>query len=78
MNEGDLITLLNVFTAYVKKGESKRWCTEHFLNHRALKRASEIRTRMEKLLVKFDVPLVSSEGNVIMFVIMSMQTCSLI
>ncbi|XP_068232398.1 probable ATP-dependent RNA helicase DHX35 [Palaemon carinicauda] len=64
VDEGDLITLLNVFTAYVKKKESKHWCSEHFLNHRALKRASEIRKRMEKLITKFEVPLTSSEGGV--------------
>ncbi|KAK7083978.1 ATPdependent RNA helicase [Halocaridina rubra] len=64
VSEGDLITLLNVFTAYIKKGENKRWCSEHFLNHRALRRAAEIRRRMEKLLTNFNIRLVSCEGHV--------------
>ncbi|XP_047489754.1 probable ATP-dependent RNA helicase DHX35 [Penaeus chinensis] len=64
VNEGDLITLLNVFTAYVKHGESKQWCVKNFLNHRALRRASEIRGRMEKLIVNFEIPLKSCAGGV--------------
>ncbi|KAG7157527.1 ATP-dependent RNA helicase DHX35-like, partial [Homarus americanus] len=65
VNEGDLITLLNVFTGYQKHAESRRWCVEKFINHRALRRAAEIRGRMEKLLVNFDIPLTSCEGNIL-------------
>ncbi|XP_042242788.1 probable ATP-dependent RNA helicase DHX35 [Homarus americanus] len=64
VNEGDLITLLNVFTGYQKHAESRRWCVEKFINHRALRRAAEIRGRMEKLLVNFDIPLTSCEGGI--------------
>ncbi|XP_069179733.1 probable ATP-dependent RNA helicase DHX35 isoform X5 [Procambarus clarkii] len=64
VNEGDLITLLNVFTAYTKHGESKQWCIKKFINHRALRRAVEIRARMEKILVNFSIPVTSSEGGV--------------
>ncbi|KAK8741612.1 hypothetical protein OTU49_002300 [Cherax quadricarinatus] len=64
VNEGDLITLLNVFTAYKKQEESKHWCMKKFINHRALRRAVEIRGRMEKLLANFNIPITSSEGGV--------------
>lgn len=62
MKEGDLISLLNVYSAYKKHGASRRWCSQHFLAHRALARAAEIRTRMEKLLTKFEIPMRTSEG----------------
>lgn len=62
VKEGDLITLLNVYSAYKKHGASRHWCFQHFLGHRALARAAEIRTRMEKLLTKFEIPMRSSEG----------------
>lgn len=64
VNEGDLITLLNVFTSYIKHGETKKWCMDKFLNHRALRRAAEIKGRMERLLVTFNIPVTSSEGGV--------------
>jgi len=64
VNEGDLITLLNVYTTYRNKGESRKWCSDNFLNHKALRRASEIRSRMEKMVTKFDIPLNSCEGGV--------------
>lgn len=65
--EGDLLTMLNVYTAYRKVVESekssKAWCHEHFVNHRAMKRVSEIRTHMLRLLAKLNVPVVSCNGK---------------
>ncbi|KAL0273842.1 UNVERIFIED_CONTAM: hypothetical protein PYX00_006419 [Menopon gallinae] len=61
--EGDLLTLLNAYNAYIKMGKRKDFCHRHFLNHRGLKRVTEIRDKMEKLLVKFGVPIVTAKGN---------------
>ncbi|PSN42130.1 putative ATP-dependent RNA helicase DHX35 [Blattella germanica] len=63
VEEGDLMTLLNVFTAYVKQGMSQEWCRKYFLNHKGLRRAQEIRTQMLRLLQKFNVPIVSCEAD---------------
>ncbi|KAK4306482.1 hypothetical protein Pmani_021694 [Petrolisthes manimaculis] len=63
VKEGDLLTLLNVYSAYIKHGTSRRWCSQYFLGHRSLARAAEIRTRMEKLLTKFEIPMRSSKDG---------------
>ncbi|XP_067007183.1 probable ATP-dependent RNA helicase DHX35 [Anabrus simplex] len=61
--EGDLLTLLNVYNAYVKHRGDPNWCHEHFLNHKGLKRASEIRQRMVSLLKKFKLAFVSAKRD---------------
>ncbi|CAG8576913.1 4771_t:CDS:10 [Diversispora eburnea] len=63
VEEGDHITLLNVFNAFVTRGnKSARWCQKHCLNFRALSRALSIRQHLKKYLVRFDVPIESC-GN---------------
>lgn len=66
--EGDLLTLLNVYLAYrsvvEQQGKSSRdWCHKHFVNFKAMKRVSEIRAQMLKLLSQLDVPIVSANGK---------------
>ncbi|XP_071957723.1 probable ATP-dependent RNA helicase DHX35 [Antedon mediterranea] len=61
--EGDHLTLLNVYEAFQKYGKNSRWCHEHYLNYKGLVRASSIRKQLEKLLKKFKIKLVSSEGD---------------
>ncbi|CAG7825695.1 unnamed protein product, partial [Allacma fusca] len=60
VGEGDLITLLNVFNAFMKSGGSKQFCNKHFLHYKRLKRALELRNQMMKTCSKLDIPLVSS------------------
>jgi ATP-dependent RNA helicase DDX35 len=42
--EGDLLTLLNVFNAFKKQEANslRHWCSSHFLNYKALKRANQL------------------------------------
>jgi HrpA-like RNA helicase len=62
--EGDLLTLLNVYNAYMASNKTKDWCSTSGLNNRALKRACEIRSRMKNLLCKkFQIPISSCHGN---------------
>ncbi|XP_063980646.1 probable ATP-dependent RNA helicase DHX35 [Diachasmimorpha longicaudata] len=63
VEEGDLLTLLNIYTAY-EKNKSSSWCQKHFLNSKALKRASEIRTQMRRLIKTLNIPLHSCEGDI--------------
>ncbi|XP_043283475.1 probable ATP-dependent RNA helicase DHX35 isoform X2 [Venturia canescens] len=60
--EGDLFTLLNIYSAF-EKNKTPAWCQQHFLNHKALKRAMEIRTQMRVLMKKLDIPILSSKGD---------------
>ncbi|KAM4832758.1 putative ATP-dependent RNA helicase DHX35 isoform X2 [Urocitellus parryii] len=43
--------------------KSSQWCQEHFLNYKGLVRAATVREQLKKLLVKFQVPKKSSEGD---------------
>ncbi|KAG0199633.1 hypothetical protein BGX28_007113 [Mortierella sp. GBA30] len=51
--EGDHITLLNVYNAFVTRGKkSARWCANHLINFKAMSRALSIRTHLERYLVR--------------------------
>ncbi|XP_054530334.1 probable ATP-dependent RNA helicase DHX35 isoform X4 [Pan troglodytes] len=43
--------------------KNSQWCQEHFLNYKGLVRAATVREQLKKLLVKFQVPKKSSEGD---------------
>ncbi|CAD6893373.1 unnamed protein product [Tilletia laevis] len=66
--EGDHLTLLNVYSAFVnpRVGKSSaKWCARHRLNFKALSRAVSIRAQLEKYLVRWGVDAkVSCEGDV--------------
>lgn len=62
VEEGDLLTLLNVYTAF-QQNKTPSWCQKHFLNYKALCRATEIRTQMQKMLKRLDIPLISCDGR---------------
>lgn len=57
--EGDHISLLNVFNAWLENGKEAEWAHTNFLNVKALRRASDIRKELRRYLVKFDVPVTS-------------------
>ncbi|XP_015608693.1 probable ATP-dependent RNA helicase DHX35 [Cephus cinctus] len=63
VEEGDLITLLNVYTAY-EKNRTSVWCQKNFLNSKALQRVTEIRTQMRRLLRKLEIEAMSCNGDV--------------
>ncbi|NXB80271.1 DHX35 helicase, partial [Donacobius atricapilla] len=63
VEEGDHLTMLNVYEAFVKHSKSSQWCQDHFLNYKGLVRASVVREQLKKLLVRFKVPKKSSEGD---------------
>jgi len=64
VEEGDLLTLLNVYYAFHNRGgsewsKSKHWCAAHFLRYKALKRATDLREQLFKVLKRFGMPVVS-------------------
>lgn len=63
VEEGDLLTMLNVYTAY-ERNKTASWCQKQFLNYKALRRATEIRTQIHRMMKRLDIPLVSCNGNV--------------
>lgn len=60
--QGDLITYLNVLTAFTKYGDCPRWCQSNYLNRKALKRVLVLRDQLLKLLKRLKIPNTSAEG----------------
>lgn len=63
--EGDLITLLNVYTAFVENDKSKDFCAKYYLNYRNLMRIHKLRSHFAKtMLRKYNMALVSCHGDI--------------
>lgn len=70
--EGDHITLLNVYQAFTTKGKKEvKWCREHFLNFQSLSRATSIRNQLKRYLERlgFNItetrPIKGDQSNVL-------------
>ncbi|AEO71382.1 b1143c91-65e7-45b6-af25-a32a2d9e8f59 [Thermothielavioides terrestris] len=56
--EGDHITLLNAYQAFVTKGRKEsRFCHDNLLNFKALARAVSIRAQLKRYLERFGIPV---------------------
>lgn len=60
VEEGDLITFLNVYNGFVNSGMTEQFCHKYFLNYKSLKRVTEIRNMLERLMKRYEIPLTSS------------------
>lgn len=59
--EGDLITMLNVYQAFVARDCTKEFCGQYHIMYRHMKRVIEIRNQLASLIVnQFKLKLVSS------------------
>ncbi|CAG9767576.1 unnamed protein product [Ceutorhynchus assimilis] len=63
VKEGDLITYLNIFNAFVQNDMSQGFCHKNFLSHSSMKRVMEIRRNLEKILVNYNIPLTSCRNT---------------
>ncbi|OXB43869.1 hypothetical protein B1J92_F07139g [Nakaseomyces glabratus] len=59
--DGDHITLLNVYHAF-KSDEAyeygiNKWCRDHYLNYRSLSAADNIRSQLERLMIRHNLEL---------------------
>lgn len=57
--DGDHLTLLNVFNAFKLKKESQDWCYDHFVNYRGLRQANDIRDQLLSIMLKQGLKLAS-------------------
>ncbi|KAI9882386.1 MAG: kinetochore-associated Ndc80 complex subunit spc25 [Watsoniomyces obsoletus] len=54
--EGDHLTLLNVYQAFMTKGKKeKKWCKEHHLDYKAMTRVVSIRMQLKRYVERFGV-----------------------
>ncbi|CAO3647358.1 unnamed protein product [Cunninghamella blakesleeana] len=58
--DGDHLTLLNAYHAYKINHEDQKWCWNHFLNHRSLKSADNVRQQLKRIMESSDLDLVST------------------
>lgn len=59
--EGDHMTLLNVYQAFVTKGKKdSRWCRENLLNFKSMTKAVSIRNQLRRYLERFGIDVQES------------------
>jgi ATP-dependent RNA helicase DDX35 len=67
VEEGDHLTLLNVYQAFVTKGRKEaKFCHDHYLNFKSLTRAVSIRAQLKRYLERFGMNVeetLSSNAN---------------
>ncbi|RAH64923.1 putative ATP dependent RNA helicase [Aspergillus aculeatinus CBS 121060] len=56
VEEGDHLTYLNVYQAFVTKGKKdSKWCRDNLLNFRSMQRAVSIRAQLKRYLERFGI-----------------------
>uniref|UniRef100_A0A0X3PV56 RNA helicase n=3 Tax=Schistocephalus solidus TaxID=70667 RepID=A0A0X3PV56_SCHSO len=60
---GDHMTLLNVYNQWESADFSAQWCYEHFIQHRTMKRARDIRDQFVSLLERVEILPKSNPGD---------------
>jgi ATP-dependent RNA helicase DDX35 len=64
VEEGDHLTLLNVYDAFVGKGrKDARWCQQHYINHKSLVSAVSIRNQLRRYLERFGIKVDEGLGG---------------
>ncbi|WBW71149.1 ATP-dependent RNA helicase Prp43 [Schizosaccharomyces osmophilus] len=58
--DGDHLTLLNVYHAYKSSEGTSDWCWNHFLSHRALISADNVRKQLRRTMERQQVDLIST------------------
>jgi len=48
--DGDHLTMLNIYNAFIHNYQDSQWCYENFLNFRSLQSAHNVRLQLEKIL----------------------------
>lgn len=59
VHEGDHVTLLNIYKAFLRCNQNSRWCQQNFLSYKGLNHAVSIRERLKRMLQRFKVKIVS-------------------
>lgn len=61
--EGDHLTLLAVYDAWVKAKMSNPWCYENFIQARAMKRGADVRKQLVAIMDRYKMDIVSAGRN---------------
>lgn len=61
VEQGDHLTLLNLYQAFVTKGKKDaKWCQQHYLNYKSMTRAVSIRNQLRRYLERFGIDVSES------------------
>ena len=60
---GDHLMLLEIWNQWRDTGFSVQWCYENYLQHRALRRAQDVRDQVQALMERVEVPLLSAAAD---------------
>jgi len=64
VEEGDHITLLNVYQAFITRGKKEtKFCHDNYLNFKALTRAVSIRAQLKRYLERFGITVEETLSN---------------
>jgi len=58
--DGDHLTMLNAFNAFMVKGRDTDWCWNNYLNYRALKQASDVRNQLIGMATRLGFEITST------------------
>ena len=59
--EGDHLTLLNVYQAFVTRGrKDSKWCRDNYLNYKSMSRAVSVRAQLKRYLERFGLDVEES------------------
>ncbi|KAK8231419.1 P-loop containing nucleoside triphosphate hydrolase protein [Phyllosticta capitalensis] len=61
VEEGDHLTLLNAYHAFVTKGKKEaKWCRDNYLNYKSMTRAVSVRNQLRRYLERFGIDVSES------------------
>ncbi|KAM3599748.1 uncharacterized protein V6R79_010765 [Siganus canaliculatus] len=55
--EGDHMTLINIYNAFMEHNQDEAWCTTNFLSHSALRLAGVIRAELLEVMQRIELPV---------------------
>lgn len=55
--EGDHMTLINIYNAFIEHNQDEAWCTTNFLSHAALRLAVVIRAELLEVMQRIELPV---------------------
>ena len=58
--DGDHLTLLNVYHAYLGAHTDAKWCYDHYINSRTMKSAENVREQLQRIMTRQSLPLRST------------------
>uniref|UniRef100_A0A7N5ZZX8 Helicase-associated domain-containing protein n=1 Tax=Anabas testudineus TaxID=64144 RepID=A0A7N5ZZX8_ANATE len=56
-SDGDHMTLINIYNAFIKYNQDEAWCTTNFFNHASLRLAVVIRAELLEVMQRIELPV---------------------